>query len=97
MKLDLGRWIAYGGGSGVSLTSTISKAQEVSASITPSPGDVMTVLNYPLIQIGGVQLVTADIVSIGGLTLVAARLAFDVWKYLDARKRSMRGKDDGAS
>lgn len=86
MKFDAGRVIAYGGGSGVSATSLASKASPAGLDITPTPGDVVTLLNMPLFDMGGVQVVTADVVSVGGLTFVALRLAFDIWKYFDARR-----------
>lgn len=88
MKFDAGRWIAYGGGSGVSATSLAAKAEGASMAITPTPGEVISVLNMPLFQFGGVQLVAADLVTIGGIALVALRLCFDVWKYLDQRSRT---------
>lgn len=88
MKFDAGRWIAYGGGSGVSATSLAAKAEGASMAITPTPGEVVSFLNVPLVQFGGVQLVAADVVSIGGIALVALRLSFDVWKYLDQRSRT---------
>ncbi len=90
MKFDTGRLIAYGGGSGVSATSLAAKAQTAGVSITPTPGEVVSVLNMPLLQAGGVQLVAADVVSIGGIVLVALRLAFDVWKHYDERRRGGR-------
>lgn len=87
MKIDTGRVIAYGGGSGVSALSSSAKASGVGLDITPSPGDIVTLLNAPIVQIGGVQVVTADIVSVAGVGLVIIRLTFDVWKYFDERKR----------
>lgn len=87
MKFDAGRWIAYGGGSGVSATSLAAKAEMASMAITPTPGEFVSVLNMQLAQFGGVQLVAADVVSIGGIALVVLRLAFDVWKYIDQRRR----------
>ncbi|KAA0015490.1 hypothetical protein F0A16_20595 [Salinicola corii] len=89
MRVDSGRVIAYGGGSGVTALSSSAKAS--GAGVMPSPGDAMTLLNMPLFQFGGVQVVTADIVSIAGVVLVIARLSFDVVKYLDERRRSRRG------
>ncbi|MGQ7245472.1 hypothetical protein ACUN9V_18690 [Salinicola sp. V024] len=89
MRVDSGRVIAYGGGSGVTALSSSAKASDVG--VMPSPGDVMTLLNMPLFQFGGVQVVTADIVSIAGVVLVMARLAFDVIKYLSERRRDRRG------
>ncbi|MCO7217144.1 hypothetical protein [Halomonas sp. OfavH-34-E] len=93
MKFDTGRLIAYGGGSGVSATSLAAKAQTAGVSITPTPGDVVSVLNMPLLQLGGVQLVVSDVVTSLGIIAVFLRLGFDVWKYLDERRR--RGGSDG--
>lgn len=92
MHFDTGRLIAYGGGTGVSATSLASKASTASLAITPDPTKVVSVLNYPLFQAGGVQLVTADLVSIGGMALVASRLLFDIWKHLDERRRDTGGR-----
>lgn len=87
MKFDAGRVIAYGGGGGVSVTSLASKASTAGIpNITPTPGDVVTLLNMPLIEMGGVQVVFADLVSVGGLAFVGLRLAFDIWKYFDNRR-----------
>ncbi|GHC34591.1 hypothetical protein GCM10010082_31590 [Kushneria pakistanensis] len=88
MKIDSGRVIAYGGGSGITAVSSSAKAADIG--ITPTPGDVMTLLNAPLVQFGGVQVVVADIVSIAGVVLVLARLSFDVWKYIDMRRQVRR-------
>lgn len=92
MKIDTGRVIAYGGGSGITALSSNAKAAGIG--ITPTPGDVMTLLNAPLIQFGGVQVVVADLVSIAGVALVVVRLGFDIWKYLDERRARQRGGDD---
>lgn len=92
MKIDAGRVIAYGGGGGLSATSLASKASTAGMPrITPTPGDVVTLLNMPLIEMGGVHVVFADLVSVGGLAFVGLRLAFDIWKYFDKR----RGQQDG--
>ncbi|MBB3142209.1 hypothetical protein [Halomonas organivorans] len=95
MPIDTGRWIAYGGGPTVTATSLVSKAHASAVSITPEPSGVVSVLQYPLFQTGGVQLVAADLISVGGIALVACRLTFDVWKYLDQRRRA-RGRDDAS-
>lgn len=92
MKFDAGRVIAYGGGSGVSATSLAAKASASGFNISPTPGDVVSLLNLPLLQMGGAQVVVADLVSVGGLTFVALRLAFDVWKYFDARRAGGRNE-----
>ena len=92
MKIDSGRVIAYGGGSGITALSSNAKADGIG--ITPTPGDVMTLLNAPLIQFGGVQVVVADLVSIAGVALVVVRLGFDIWKYFDERRLRQRGGDD---
>lgn len=92
MKIDTGRVIAYGGGSGITALSSNAKAADIG--ITPTPGDVMTLLNAPLVQFGGVQVVVADLVSIAGVALVVVRLGFDIWKYLDERRTRQRGGDD---
>ncbi len=97
MKFDSGRFIAYGGGSGVSATSLAAKAETASMAITPSPGDVVSVLNMQLFQTGGVQLVVADVVSLTGVVLVVLRLSFDVWKYLDQRRQRQRKGGGDAS
>lgn len=94
MKIDSGRVIAYGGGSGITAVSSSAKAADIG--ITPTPGDVMTLLNAPLVQFGGVQVVVADLVSIAGVALVIVRLGFDIWKYLDERRGRARGGDDAA-
>ncbi|MFC0268564.1 hypothetical protein [Kushneria aurantia] len=93
---DAGRVIAYGGGTGVSATSVTARAAPHPA-ITPSPGEIVSLLNAPLMQFGGVQIVIADVISVGGIVLVAARLTFDVWSYLDKRRRDKRreGRHEG--
>lgn len=92
MKIDSGRAIAYGGGGGVTWMSSSAKAAGIG--IAPTPGDVMTLLNAPLMQVGGVQVVVADLVSIAGVALVVVRLGFDIWKYFDERRLRQRGGDD---
>lgn len=92
MKFDAGRAIAYVGGSGVSYTSHTAKASPAGFDITTAPTDVVTLLNMPLMEMGGVQVVMADAVSVGGLTFVALRLAFDIWKYFDARRAGGRNE-----
>ncbi|GHB12566.1 hypothetical protein [Modicisalibacter luteus] len=87
MKLDTGRLIAYGGGSGVSATSLAAKAQTASFAITPEPSGLVSLLNVPLVTFGGVQVLMADLVSVGGLAAVFLRLSFDVWRHFDQRRR----------
>lgn len=83
MQIDTGKAVAYGGGTGVSVVSASSKA----AVITPDPGPVLSILNAPLFHLGDVIVSLSDIVSIGGISLVAIRLAFDIYKYFDQRRR----------
>ena len=92
MKVDAGRVIAYVGGSGVSAVSQTSKASAAAVmDISPSPGEVVSLLNMPLIEVGGVHVVTADVVSVGGLVFVGLRLAFDIWKHFDNRRGGRNG------
>lgn len=98
MKLDAGRFIAYGGGGSLTTTSLVAKASPAMASagyppITPTPGDVVSLLNWPLIEVGAMQVVVADLVSVGGLTFVGVRLAFDIWKYFDSRRGARSNGD----
>ncbi|WP_417788208.1 hypothetical protein [Stutzerimonas xanthomarina] len=86
MKFDAGRVIAYAGGSGVSYTSQSAKASAAGVDVMPTPGDVVSLLNMPLVEMGGVHVVMADAVSVGGLLFVGARLAFDIWKHFDNRR-----------
>ena len=51
----------------------------------------MSLLNMPLIEMGGVHVVTADVVSVGGLVFVGLRLAFDIWKHFDNRRGGRNG------
>ena len=92
MKFDTGCVIAYGGGSSVSVTSLASKASPADLDISPTPNDVVSLLNMPLIEMGGVHVVTADLVNIGGLVFVGLRLAFDIRKYFDNRRGGRNGK-----
>lgn len=94
MKIDAGRWIAYGGGSGVSATSLAAKADSARMVITPTPGDVVSVLNMPLVQFNGVQLVVSDVMTTLGIAAVFLRLGFDVWKYFDQRRQRAGGGGD---
>ena len=69
-----GRLIAYGGGSGISAFSSevAAKAQQAADVVAQIPTSALTI---------------STLVSIGGLTVVAGRLVFDIWKYLDLRRR----------
>lgn len=91
MKFDAGRVIAYGGGSGVSATSLAAKASPAGFDISAAPGEVVSLLNMPLLEMGGVHVVTADVVSVGGLVFVGLRLAFDIWKHFDNRRGGRNG------
>ena len=37
------------------------------------------------------ELMTADVVSVGGLVFVGLRLAFDIWKHFDNRRGRRNG------
>ncbi len=69
-----GRSIAYGGGGGISLFSieVAAKAQEAVDMAAQIPASTFAV---------------STLVSVGGLLVVAIRLVFDIWKYLDQRKQ----------
>ena len=72
-----GRIIAYGGGSGVSTFSGSVAAKAQQAT--------EAALTSPDITI-------ANMASIGGLLVIAGRLAFDIWVYFDKRKRGRNGR-----
>ncbi|MBO1894215.1 hypothetical protein HNW13_000145 [Shewanella sp. BF02_Schw] len=76
-----GRLIAYGGGSGISAFSNevAAKAQQAADVAAQMPASALTI---------------STLVSIGGLTVVAGRLIFDIWKYLDMRRRRMLDDDE---
>ena len=71
-----GRFIAYGGGSGVFIFSN-----EVAAKAEQAAGLTQQVPT----------LTVQSMVSIGGLVVIAARLALDIYKEAEKRKK---GKDD---
>jgi len=69
-----GRFIAYGGGSGVFVFSN-----EVAAKAQQIPDPTLTV---------------QTMVSIGGLVVIAGRLALDIYKEIDKR-RNGKNKSEG--
>ncbi|GCF89244.1 MULTISPECIES: hypothetical protein [Shewanella] len=74
-----GRLIAYGGGSGISIFSSevAAKAQEAADMAAQIPTSAFTI---------------STLVSVGGLLVVAGRLVFDIWKYLDERQQAKKPK-----
>ncbi|ELY20985.1 phage terminase large subunit family protein [Vreelandella titanicae] len=78
MKFAAERVIDYAGGSGVSVASLASKASPADLDISPTPNDMVSLLNMPLIEMEGVHVVTADVVSVGGLVFVGLRAAHKV-------------------
>jgi hypothetical protein len=76
-----GRFIAYVGGSGVFVFSNevAAKAQQAADMAQQTPIGPFTI---------------STVVSVGGLVVVFGRLAFDVFKYFDQRKKRKRGEID---
>lgn len=74
-----GRLIAYGGGSSVSVFSGTVAAKAQEASDAA--------LAIP-------EITTANLISFGGLVVIAGRLAFDIYVYVD-QKRKKRNKNNG--
>ncbi|MCG6308977.1 hypothetical protein K6U49_10315 [Vibrio alginolyticus] len=70
-----GRLIAYGGGGGVSLFSNEVAAKAQQAAQTAASTPDITL---------------ANLISLGGLALIAARFIFDVYVYFD-KKRAKGG------
>ncbi len=70
-----GRLITYGGGSGVSFfSSEVAAKAQQAAESTAASPDITL----------------ANLISLGGLALIAARFIFDVYVYID-KKRSKGG------
>lgn len=78
MKFAAERVIDYACGSGVSVASLASKASPADLDISLTPNDMVSLLNMPLIEMEGVHVVTADVVSVGGLVFVGLRAAHKV-------------------
>tara|TARA_R110002033_G_scaffold171199_1_gene218052 strand:+ start:22310 stop:22585 length:276 start_codon:yes stop_codon:yes gene_type:complete len=76
-----GRFIAYGGGSGVFVFSNevAAKAQQAAEMAQQIPDPTLTV---------------QTMVSIGGLVVIAGRLALDIFKEIDKR-RNGKNKSEG--
>lgn len=84
---DTGRVVAYVGGTGVSVSSVAEKARAASTDMV----DTVNLLQFP-IQLPHIQFTVADITTVGGFVIVAARFGWDVWKDI----RSKRNKTEGA-
>ena len=70
-----GRLIAYCGGTGVSVFSeTVAAKAQQSSELATSSPDITI----------------ANLISIGGLVVVIARLIFDIWVHFDKRKQGKK-------
>lgn len=72
------RLIAYGGGTGVSVSS--EKVQAVQKISESGVADILTWSVLPGVSLG-------SLLTIIGATVVVCRFAFDVWVYFDKRKQ----------
>ncbi|MBW3517459.1 hypothetical protein KO537_22485 [Shewanella sp. NKUCC01_JLK] len=78
-----GRFIAYGGGSGIFVFSNevAAKAQQAAEMAQQIPDPTLTV---------------QTMVSIGGLVVIAGRLALDIFKEVDKRRNGKnKNKSEG--
>jgi len=84
IHLNLGQWQVYGGGTFVSLYPLYAKAQAVAGP------EILSLMSKPMPVY---QMTLGDAVSLGGLTLVFVRLAFDFYKHFKEEKRRKSDSD----